>query len=176
MGLLLARVIHPPVEVLAVGMPSALLAVLVALLTAAFAGDAAVSVRTALDLARLLEELDELREQGAALRQELSQTAMVRLTNLSYRVDEARGEWSEKMDDAREQLSERMDDAREQWSETKEQILERLDALQQRFNERAEGLKRTRKSMLRGNPSARSAQYDDVLQRLKRRLDPDKKG
>lgn len=176
LGLLLARVIHPPVEVLAVGMPSALLAVLVALLTAAFAGDAAVSVRTALDLARLLEELDELREQGAALRQELSQTAMVRLTNLSYRVDEARGEWSEKMDDAREQLSERMDDAREQWSETKEQILERLDALQQRFNERAEGLKRTRKSMLRGNPSARSAQYDDVLQRLKRRLDPDKKG
>lgn len=176
LGLLLARVIHPPVEVLAVGMPSALLVVLVALLTAAFAGDAAVSVRTALDLARLLEELDELREQGAALRQELSQTAMVRLTNLSYRVDEARGEWSEKMDDAREQLSERMDDAREQWSETKEQILERLDALQQRFNERAEGLKRTRKSMLRGNPSARSAQYDDVLQRLKRRLDPDKKG
>ncbi len=144
-GVLLARVIHPPVEVLAVGLPSVLLAVLVALLTIAFAGDVAVSVRTALDLARLLEELDELREQGAALRHELSQTAMVRLTNLSYRVDEARGEWSEKMDDARAQLNERMDDAREQWSDTKEQILDRLDAIQQRFNERAESLKRTRK-------------------------------
>ena len=107
--------------------PSVPLAVLVALLTIAFAGDVAVSVRTALDLARLLEELDELREQGAALRHELSQTAMVRLTNLSYRVDEARGEWSEKMDDARAQLNERMDDAREQWSDTKEQILDRLD-------------------------------------------------
>lgn len=175
-GVLLARVIHPPVEVLAVGLPSVLLAVLVALLTIAFAGDVAVSVRTALDLARLLEELDELREQGAALRHELSQTAMVRLTNLSYRVDEARGEWSEKMDDARAQLNERMDDAREQWSDTKEQILDRLDAIQQRFNERAESLKRTRKRMLRGNPSARSAQYDDVLQRLKRHLDSDKKG
>ena len=128
-GVLLARVIHPPVEVLAVGLPSVLLAVLVALLTIAFAGDVAVSVRTALDLARLLEELDELREQGAALRHELSQTAMVRLTNLSYRVDEARGEWSEKMDDARAQLNERMDDAREQWSDTKEQILDRLDAV-----------------------------------------------
>ena len=106
----------------------------------------------------------------------MSQTAMVRLTNLSYRVDEARGEWSEKMDDARAQLNERMDDAREQWSDTKEQILDRLDAIQQRFNERAESLKRTRKRMLRGNPSARSAQYDDVLQRLKRHLDSDKKG
>ena len=151
-GVLLARVIHPPVEVLAVGLPSVLLAVLVALLTIAFAGDVAVSVRTALDLARLLEELDELREQGAALRHELSQTAMVRLTNLSYRVDEARGEWSEKMDDARAQLNERMDDAREQWSDTKEQILDRLDAIQQRFNERAESLKRTRKRA-RGRPS-----------------------
>ena len=60
------------------------------LLTILFAGDVVVSVRTALDLAKLLEELDELRAQGAELRQQLSETALVRLTNLSYRMDEAR--------------------------------------------------------------------------------------
>ena len=101
LGLILARVIHPPVEWIVAGLPFVLLIVVDILFTAAFAGDVAVSVRTALDLAKLLEELDELRAQGAQLRQELSESALVRLTNLSYRVDEARGEFAERMDDAR---------------------------------------------------------------------------
>ena len=152
------------------------------LLSAAFIGDVAVSVRTALDLARVLEEMDKLREQGAELREQLSETALVQLTKLSYRVDEARGEWSEKMDEAREQITERVDEAREQLTErvggargqlsdAKEQILARLDEVQRRFDERAEALGRTRKSMLRGNPTARSARYDAVLQRLKKHMD-----
>lgn len=165
LGLILARVIHPPVEMVVAGLPFAALAIVDILLTILFAGDVVVSVRTALDLAKLLEELDELRAQGAELRQQLSETALVRLTNLSYRMDEARGEWSEKMDGAKEQFS-----------GAKEQILARLDDIQRRFSARADGLKRTRKSMLRGNPTARSARYDDVLQRLKKELDTHKRG
>ena len=212
LGLILARVIHPPVEWIVVGLPFAALVIVDILLTAGFASDVVVSVRTALDLAKLLEELDELREQGAALRRELSETALVHLTNLSYRVDEARGEWSEKMDDAFERLddmreqandaydqlaetakvrltnlsyrvdevrgewSEKMDDAKGQLTDAKEQILAGLDDIQRRFSERAEALGRTRKSMLRGNPTARSAKYDDVLQRLKKQLDLHKRG
>ena len=216
LGLILARVIHPPVEWIVAGLPSLMILVLDVLLTAAFASDVAVSVRTALDLAKLLEELDELREQGAQLRRELSETALVHLTNLSYRVDEARGELTEKMDgargefagrldgmreqagdtydqlaetakvrltnlsyrvdEARGELTEKMDGAKEQFSDAKEQILTRLDAIQRRFADRAEALGRTRKSMLRGNPTARSARYDDVLQRLKKQLDPHKRG
>lgn len=171
LGLILARVIHPPVETIVVALPFGLLIVVDIALSAMFVSDVAVSVRTALDLARMLEELDKLREQGAELRQQLSETALVKLTNLSYRVDEARGEWSGKMDDAREQLSERMDDAREQLADAKEQILARLDELQNRFDEQAANLGRIRKSMLRGNPTARSARYDAVLQRLKKRID-----
>ena len=212
LGLILARVIHPPVEWIVVGLPFAALVIVDILLTAGFASDVVVSVRTALDLAKLLEELDELREQGAALRRELSETALVHLTNLSYRVDEARGEWSEKMDDAFERLddmreqagdaydqlaetakvrltnlsyrvdevrgewSDKMDDAKGQLTDAKEQILAGLDDIQRRFSERAEALSRTRKSMLRGNPTARSAKYDDVLQRLKKQLDLHKRG
>ena len=212
LGLILARVIHPPVEMVVAGLPFAALAIVDILLTILFAGDVVVSVRTALDLAKLLEELDELRAQGAELRQQLSETALVRLTNLSYRMDEARGEFAERMDDARGRLddmreqagdaydqlaetakvrltnlsyrmdeargewSEKMDDAKEQFSGAKDQILARLDDIQRRFSARAGGLKRTRKSMLRGNPTARSARYDDVLQRLKKELDTHKRG
>ena len=182
LGLILARAIHPPVEAIVVWLPFWALIVVDVLLSAAFIGDVAVSVRTALDLARVLEELDKLREQGAELREQLSETALVQLTKLSYRVDEARGEWSEKMDEAREQITERVDEAREQLTErvggargqlsdAKEQILARLDEVQRRFDERAEALGRTRKSMLRGNPTARSARYDAVLQRLKKHMD-----
>ena len=89
---------------------------------------------------------------------------------------EARGEWSEKMDDAREQFSERMGDAREQLTDAKEQILARLDELQNRFDEQAANLGRIRKSMLRGNPTARSERYDAVLQRLKKRIDTRHRG
>lgn len=187
LGLILARAIHPPVETIVVWMPFPLLVVVDILWSAAFLGDVAVSVRTALDLARMLEELDKLREQSAELRQQLSETALVHLTRLSYRVDEARGEWSEKMDDAREQFTERVDDAREQFTErvgdareqladAKEQILVRLDELQNRFDEQAANLGRIRKSMLRGNPTARSARYDAVLQRLKKRIDTRRHG
>ena len=205
LGLILARVIHPPVEWIVAGLPFVLLIVVDILFTAAFAGDVAVSVRTALDLAKLLEELDELRAQGAQLRQELSESALVRLTNLSYRVDEARGEFAERMDDAREKLGDmresagdaydqltetakvqltnlsyRVDEARGEFAEkaddVKEQIRARLDELRCRFDTRADSLGRTRKSMLRGNPTARSPQYDDVLQRLKKELDTHKRG
>ena len=171
LGLILARAIHPPVEAIVVWLPFWALIVVDVLLSAAFIGDVAVSVRTALDLARVLEELDKLREQGAELREQLSETALVQLTKLSYRVDEARGEWSEKMDEAREQITERVGGARGQLSDAKEQILARLDEVQRRFDERAEALGRTRKSLLRGNPTARSARYDAVLQRLKKHMD-----
>lgn len=194
LGLILARVIHPPVEAVVVWLPLWALVVVDVLLSAVFAGDVVVSVRTALDLARVLKELDRLREQGAELRGQLSETALVKLTRLSYRVDEARSEWEEKMDEARGQFSARMGEAREQWSDAreqwsermdgargqladaKEQILQRLDEVQRRFDERAEALGRTRKSLLRGNPSARSARYDVVLQRLKKHMDTHRRG
>lgn len=200
LGVLLARVIHPPVEWIVTGLPTVALVAVDTLLTVAFIGDVAVSVRAAFDLARLLEELDELRAQGAELRRALSESALVRLTGLSYRVDEVRGALADRidgavdrLDDLREHagdacgqlaetakvrltgLSYRVDEARgeiaERMDDAKGQILARLDELRRRFTARANGLGRARKSMLRGNPTARSARYDDVLQQLKKELD-----
>ena len=211
LGLILARFIHRPVEWVIAALPFRALFAVDVLWSAAFLADVIVSVRAALDLARVLEELDRLREQGAELRQELSETALTRLTNLSYRVEEAAGELAERtrdareeaqartaaaamraadlredieqrLDEAKDELAERTRDAREEAAsrraaaarhaaDVREDIQNRLDELQRRFDERASRLSRTRRSLLRGNPTARSAQYDAVLQKLKKHLE-----
>ena len=186
LGLILTSVIHPPIEKLVLGLPFIGLIVIDVLFSAAFISDVIVSVRSALDLAKVLEELDRLREQGAELRQQLSETALVGLTNLSYRVEEAHGEFTEKVGEAKAQLAERVDDAKKQLAAVhemrsderraqteaaREQLQAKLDELQRRFDERAAALGRTRKSLLRGNPTARSERYTEVLERLKKRLD-----
>lgn len=186
LGLILTSVIHPPVEKLVLGLPFIGLIVIDVLFSAAFISDVIVSVRSALDLDKVLEELDRLREQGAELRQQLSETALVGLTNLSYRVEEAHGEFTEKVGEAKAQLAERVDDAKKQLAAVhemrsderraqteaaREQLQAKLDELQRRFDERAAALGRTRKSLLRGNPTARSERYTEVLERLKKRLD-----
>ncbi|MDO5142164.1 MAG: hypothetical protein Q4D31_04015 [Eubacteriales bacterium] len=194
LGLVLARAIHPPVEWVVAAVPPPVLPAVDLAVSVVFAWDTVVSVRTALDLARVLEELDKLHQQSMALRRELSETALMRLTDLSYRVDEARGEWAERMDEARGEWAERVDGARERLGDVREQmdqardemgervgdarerILARLDELQQRFDERAQALASSRKRLLRSHPSARSARYDDVLQRLKKQIDPHKRG
>mgnify|MGYP002460484192 CR=1 FL=1 len=127
LGLILTSVIHPPIEKLVLGLPFIGLIVIDVLFSAAFISDVIVSVRSALDLAKVLEELDRLREQGAELRQQLSETALVGLTNLSYRVEEAHGEFTEKVGEAKAQLAERVDDAREQLADAKAQLSEKMD-------------------------------------------------
>lgn len=193
LGLILTGVIHPPINTLVVGLPFIGLIIIDVLFSAAFVSDVIVSVRSALDLAKVLVELDRLREQGAELRKQLSETALVELTNLSYKVEEAHGEFTERMDEAKAQLAERMDEAREkvddareqlaaaremtaeerraQAAEAREQLQAKLAELQRRFDERAAALGRTRKSLLRGNPTARSERYGEVLERLKKRID-----
>lgn len=193
LGLILTGVIHPPINALVVGLPFIGLIIIDVLFSAAFVSDVVVSVRSALDLAKVLVELDRLREQGAELRKQLSETALVELTNLSYKVEEAHGEFTERMDEAKAQFAERMDEAREkvddareqlaaaremtaeerraQAAEAREQLQAKLAELQRRFDERAAALGRTRKSLLRGNPTARSERYGEVLERLKKRID-----
>ena len=57
------------------------------------------------------------------------------------------------------------------YGRTAKEVQAKLDELQRRFDERAAALGRTRKSLLRGNPTARSERYTEVLERLKKRLD-----
>ena len=84
-------------------------------------------------------------------------------------------EWSQWVRSEKEQLAAvhemRSDERRAQTEAAREQLQAKLDELQRRFDERAAALGRTRKSLLRGNPTARSERYTEVLERLKKRLD-----
>ena len=86
-----------------------------------------------------------------------------------------RQEWSQWVRSEKEQLAAvhemRSDERRAQTAAAREQLQTKLDELQRRFDERAAALGRTRKSLLRGNPTARSERYTEVLERLKKRLD-----
>ena len=136
LGLILARFIHRPVEWVIAALPFRALLAVDVLWSAAFLADVIVSVRAALDLARVLEELDRLREQGAELRQELSETALTRLTNLSYRVEEAAGELAERTRDAREEAQARTAAAAMRAADLREDIEQRLDEAKDELAER----------------------------------------
>ncbi len=167
MGLLLTHFLHPPLEKLVVGLPFWLLLALDVLLSAAFLSDVAVSVRTALDLARVLEELDKLREQGAALRQQLSETAMVQLTTaflsdvaVSVRTALDLARVLEELDKLREQgaalrqqlsetamvqltnLSYRVDEARSEWTERMDHAYDQVTATKEQLLDRLDELQR----------------------------------
>ena len=77
-----------------------------------------------------------LREQGAELRQELSETALTRLTNLSYRVEEAAGELAERTRDAREEAQARTAAAAMRAADLREDIEQRLDEAKDELAER----------------------------------------
>lgn len=160
LGLILTSVIHPPIEKLVLGLPFIGLIVIDVLFSAAFISDVIVSVRSALDLAKVLEAKAQLAERVDDAREQLA---------------DAKAQLSEKMDDAKEQLAAvhemRSDERRAQTAAAREQLQTKLDELQRRFDERAAALGRTRKSLLRGNPTARSERYTEVLERLKKRLD-----
>ena len=178
-----------PVEWVIAALPFRALLAVDVLWSAAFLADVIVSVRAALDLARVLEELDRLREQGAELRQELSETALTRLTNLSYRVEEAAGELAERTRDAREEAQARTAAAAMRAADLREDIEQRLDEAKDELAERtrdareeaasrraaaarhAADVREDIQNRLGGNPTARSAQYDAVLQKLKKHLE-----
>ena len=91
--------------------------------------------------------------------------------DIEQRLDEAKDELAERTRDAREEAASRRAAAARHAADVREDIQNRLYELQRRFDERASRLSRTRRSLLRGNPTARSERYTEVLERLKKRLD-----
>lgn len=169
MGLILARFIHPPVEYIVSTVSNIWLTIFVLAISFLFVSDVVLSVRAALDFARVLEELNKLKEQGAELQKQLTETAKVKLTNMSYRVEEAKGEWTEKIEEAKDEWNEKMED-------TKEQLQKRKEEWQVLFDNKMKNLSKSRIRMLRRNPSASSKRYNDILQQIKERIDSGRHG
>lgn len=158
MGLILARFIHPPVEYIVVSLSAPWLLVFALLISVIFVWDTLISVRAALDLAKVLEELDKLREQGVQLQKQLTETAKVKLTNMSYRMEETKDEWTEKLEETKAQYQKRM----EQW--------------QRQYERKMRDAIRSRKGVIRGNPSATSKRYSEMFKQIRERIEQGRNG
>lgn len=195
LSVLLISVIHPPIGAFVMGLPHFPAFLIASIISVLFAADLGYALRTALDLARVLEELTRLREQMGELREQLAEAAQEtreRLTDAAAetreRMNETAQEMRERLTDAaaetrewmsetaqemRERLTDAAEETRERLTETAQETRERLEArlsdLTERYEASISRLGRARRSLLRGNPSAVSSKFGDALRELKER-------
>ena len=194
--ILLTEVLHPPIVRYVQGLPSGVLLGCVGVITVLFILDAVRSVKEALDLAKVLDamtnmraELDDLQVQMALLKAEMQQKAAESRDESLLRLELFKSEAEARTAALREEASARTaalkDGAAARTAAAAEAAASRLDAWKSSAEERAASLSRRledlvekrrslagrmnfyRKGLLRGNPSASSARFAEALRELR---------
>ncbi len=172
----LVRFVHRPVERLVLSLPEGLSQVLALVLSGLFCVDFALSLKAALDLRKLLEQLEahaqKAREDARQLQKRLEAAS-------AQRREELEAYLARKLPDGGEALQKRMEAmeqaaARLEQSETVQRLRtdlalwrDRRAQARENFRQRLTGDKRR---LLRGNPSASSGRYGQQLALLRQRL------
>lgn len=193
---LLTEVLHPPIARYVLGIPLGVLLVCVGGITVLFVLDAVRSVKEALDLAKVLDamtnmraELDDLQVQMALLKAEMQQRAAESRDESLLRLELLKSQAEARTAALREEASARTaalkDEAAARTTAAAEAAAKRLDAWKNSAEERAAALSRRleevdekrqnlagrmnfyRKGLLRGNPSASSARFAEALKELR---------
>lgn len=158
--LLLTEILHQPVARFVLSLPPLAEIWVICLITLCFALDTAQSVRTALDLARILEsmtrirgEWDELQVQIALLKAEAKDEAAARLLQLRANASEAA---------VRQKIH-------------LEQMTGRLGELYEKRRELLSRMGSRHRNLLLGNPSATSSHFGQAFLELKHLLDEKRK-
>lgn len=163
LSVLLVYVLHPPVEYLLEQFNLLPLVFTASVLSVYFLTDVAASVKTALDFAKLLEELDTMRANVDAMREQFAAAAWQKRAELTAAAQEAREQLVDAAQDGRDRLTASAENARLQM------YLAIQDAEDQ-ITDRIKNMKLSRKWMVRGNPGLRSARFDKTLREIKDRL------
>ena len=193
---LLTEVLHPPIARYVLGIPLGVLLVCVGGITVLFVLDAVRSVKEALDLAKVLDamtnmraELDDLQVQMALLKAEMQQRAAESRDESLLRLELLKSQAEARTAALRKEASARTaalkDEAAARTTAAAEAAASRLDAWKNSAEERAAALSRRleevdekrqnlagrmnfyRKGLLRGNPSASSARFAEALKELR---------
>ena len=193
---LLTEVLHPPIARYVLGIPLGVLLVCIGGITVLFVLDAVQSVKEALDLAKVLDamtnmraELDDLQVQMALLKAEMQQRAAESRDESLLRLELLKSQAEARTAALREEASARTaalkDEAAARTTAAAEAAASRLDAWKNSVEERAAALSRRleevdekrqnlagrmnfyRKGLLRGNPSASSARFAEALKELR---------
>lgn len=163
LSVLLVYVLHPPVEYLLEQFNLLPLVFTASVLSVYFLTDVAASVKTALDFAKLLEELDTMRANVDAMREQFAAAAWQKRAELTAAAQEAREQLVDAAQEGRDRLTASAENARLQM------YLAIQDAEDQ-ITDRIKNMKLSRKWMVRGNPGLRSARFDKTLREVKDRL------
>ena len=193
---LLTEILHPPIARYVLGIPLGVLLVCVGGITVLFVLDAVRSVKEALDLAKVLDamtnmraELDDLQVQMALLKAEMQQRAAESRDESLLRLELLKSQAEARTAALRKEASARTaalkDEAAARTTAAAEAAAKRLDAWKNSAEERAAALSRRleevdekrqnlagrmnfyRKGLLRGNPSASSARFAEALKELR---------
>lgn len=193
---LLTEVLHPPIARYVLGIPLGVLLVCVGGITVLFVLDAVQSVKEALDLAKVLDamtnmraELDDLQVQMALLKAEMQQRVAESRDESLLRLELLKSQAEARTAALRKEASARTaalkDEAAARTTAAAEAAASRLDAWKNSAEERAAALSRRleevdekrqnlagrmnfyRKGLLRGNPSASSARFAEALKELR---------
>lgn len=191
--ILLTEIIHQPIAHFVLGLHPVLLLTGDVITSIIFCADAYESTKTALALgkslealAKMQEEMDELRTRIAAIREEASVYASAAREDAVERLYLMRKEAEERLADMREDTIDRLitirNETEERLDSIRESRKETLAALEQRLEELGEKKRQTihpknrlghfyRRNMLHGNPSVSSTRFAEALKELKERLE-----
>lgn len=179
LSLSLVYVLHRPVVYLLLWLSPVQLVVSLSVVSAAFAYDVVDSVRTALDLAKMLEEMEKMRVEVNELREQFANLAFEKTTKLTDAAAEQREALSAAVADTRESLSAATEEARRRLTisgeESRLQLHLAIQEAEDRITKAVRQMKASRKWTVRGNPTLRAPRFDAALEDLKRYLDREKR-
>ncbi|MEG1848720.1 MAG: hypothetical protein RRX92_09345 [Lachnospiraceae bacterium] len=165
--ILMTHVIHEPIAHMVLLIPQTVLTIVVFILTVLIVADFSVAFRTALDLRDILVHMDKAKQELERMQKRLDVIAAV--------IDDTKEEIAEGID---QKLSRLKDIIQEKPTGYAESIRDEIAEIRTRFSIQAENKRQlkvakdfNRRNLILGNPSMRSAKYNEMLNELKEEIE-----
>lgn len=162
-SIMMVKVVHIPIEEVILKIPMAIADGLAFVLTVVAAVDFTQSFNEAMDMKKMLAQLDETKVQIRKLQERIREAS----EDMSEKLRTAAGKRSEKFRTAAGDVPEKL---RLELAELKENAAKELQKILSRSDETHAGAMK----QLRRNPTAASSRFKDVLEELKKYTEKDK--
>ena len=162
-SIMMVKVVHIPIEEVILKIPMAIADGLAFVLTVVAAVDFTQSFNEAMDMKKMLAQLDETKVQIRKLQERIREAS----EDMSEKLRTAAGDRSEKFRTAAGDVPEKL---RLELAELKENAAKELQKILSRSDETHAGAMK----QLRRNPTAASSRFKDVLEELKKYTEKDK--
>lgn len=157
LAVLVIKWVHAPFERLVLAVPRPMAIAFVIVLSILFVVDVGFSIKTALDMRRILVALERIHEE----------------------MEQAQKQLADKMEQSRQQVADKLEQGRQQWTDKwdqgrlqfESQLEEKVASLRERKELQMQKLHRANEKLLKRHPSASHLRTDKKLADLKKRLE-----